>query len=95
MVDGHSSHKSKKTREWARSTDGRLRVFYLPAYSPQLDPDEWAWNNVKSARIGRAGIITLEDLRRKALCALRQLRATTELVLGFFPDLRYISSAEG
>ncbi len=39
------------TKERVRSTDGKLRLFYLPAYSPQLNPGEWAWQNVKDARI--------------------------------------------
>ena len=85
---------------WSGPDDGahgRLRLLHLPAYSFQLNPDEWAWNKVKSARIGRAGITTVEELRNKALCALLRLRETPELVLGFFrdPDLRYISAAEG
>ena len=25
----------------------RLKLFLLPAYSPELNPDEWVWNNVK------------------------------------------------
>lgn len=93
VVDGHSSHKSKKTKEWVRSTGGRLRLFYLPAYSPQLNPDEWAWNNVKSARIKRAGVTSLDDLRNKAMAALQRLQAMPELVRAFFrdPDLHYIT----
>jgi len=94
IVDGHSSHKSRKTKEWVQSTNGRIRLFYLPAYSPQLNPDEWAWNNVKNARIGRAGISSLDDLRSKAVAARERLRAMPELVRGFFgdPDLRYITA---
>jgi hypothetical protein len=40
-------------KEFVASTDGRLRLFVLPAYSPQLNPDEWVWKNVKYDR-GRA-----------------------------------------
>jgi transposase len=25
----------------------RLKLFLLPAYSPELNPDEWVWKNVK------------------------------------------------
>ena len=61
IVDGHSSHKSTKTRQWVASTNGKFQLFYLPAYSPQLNPDEWVWNNVKAAKVGRAGITSAED----------------------------------
>jgi len=94
VVDGHSSHKSKKTKEWVSSTNGQFRIFYLPAYSPQLNPDEWVWNNVKSARVGRAGVVSLEDLRRKVTAALQRPVDLPGIVRGFFgdPDLRYITA---
>jgi transposase len=96
VVDGHSSHKSKKTKEWVASTKGRFQLFYLPGYSPQLNPDEWVWNNVKSARVGRAGIDSHDDLKSKAVGALRRLAEMPEIVRGFFrdPDLRYITACE-
>lgn len=92
IVDGHPSHRAKKTKEWVRSTGGKLRLFYLPGYSPQLNPDEWVWKNVKADRIGRAGVTSLEDLRHKAQSALERLANLPNLVRSFFsdPDLRYI-----
>ena len=47
VVDGHPTHRSKAVKEFVASTEGRLRLFVLPAYSPQLNPDEWVWKNVK------------------------------------------------
>ena len=92
IVDGHPSHRSKKTKEWVLSTNGRLRLFYLPGYSPQLNPDEWVWKNIKADRIGRAGVTSIEDLKNKAEQALMRLASLPELLMGFFRDrnLRYI-----
>jgi hypothetical protein len=42
-------------------------IFVLPAYSPQLNPDEWVWKNVKHDRIGRAGVTNADDLKAKAV----------------------------
>lgn len=93
VVDGHPSHRSKKTKEWVASMDGKLKLFYLPGYSPQLDPDEWVWKNVKHDRIGRAGIESFDDLRNKAMAALRRLADTSSIVMAFFgdPDRHYIT----
>ena len=42
IVDGSSVYKAKKVRAVVENeTDGRLRMFLLPSYSPQLNPDEW------------------------------------------------------
>lgn len=92
VVDGHPSHRSRKTTEWVASTEGKLTLFRLPGYSPQLNPDEWVWKNVKHDRIGRAGIESLDDLRNKAMAALQRLADMPHIVRAFFgdPDLQYI-----
>jgi transposase len=94
VVDGHPTHQAKATKEFLASTNGRLKLFTLPAYSPQLNPDEWVWKNVKHDRIGRASVTSAEDLKSKAIGALRRLQKLPALVRGFFadPNLRYITT---
>jgi transposase len=41
IVDGHPAHRAEATTEFVASTEGRLRLFFLPGYSPELNPDEW------------------------------------------------------
>ena len=52
------------------------------------------WKNVKHDRVGRAGIDSQEDLKGKALAALRRLQKLPHIVRGFFrdPNLRYITT---
>jgi transposase len=92
IVDGHSSHKSKVTKKFVADTEGRLKLFYLPGYSPELNPDEWVWKNIKHDRIGKIGVTSKEDLKAKATNALRRLQKLPNLVRGFFadPNLAYI-----
>jgi transposase len=94
IVDGHPAHKAKATKEFVASTGGRLKLFTLPAYSPQLNPDEWVWKNVKHDRIGRTSVSGLDDLTEKAIAALRRLQDLPGLIRGFFadPHLRYITA---
>ena len=40
VVDGHPTHKAKLTKEYVKSTNGKLTLFFLPPYSPKLNPDE-------------------------------------------------------
>ena len=45
-------------KQYVASTEGRLKLFRLPGYSPELNPDEWVWKNVKvrhEAPVSRAG----------------------------------------
>ncbi|ORT46789.1 hypothetical protein KBI5_23280, partial [Frankia sp. KB5] len=60
--------------------------------APDTNPDEWVWNNVKTAQIGRKMITSVSDLYSNALTALRRLQENSALVIGFFgdPHLAYI-----
>ena len=80
--------------QFAAATEGRLRLFFLPGYSPELNPDEWVWKHVKHDRVGRAGVSGPEDLKAKALAALHRLQRLPDLVRSFFrdPNLRYITA---
>jgi transposase len=93
IVDGHSAHHAKVTSEFVASTKGKLKLFFLPGYSPQLNPDEWVWKNVKHDRIGKTGVTSQDDLKYKAIGVLRRLQKLPRLVRGFFadPSLSYIT----
>jgi len=40
IIDGHPVHKSVAVSRFVASTEGRLQLFYLPPYSPELNPDD-------------------------------------------------------
>lgn len=94
IVDGHPTHRAKITTEFVASTDGRLKLFLLPGYSPELNPDEWVWKNVKHDRIGKTGVASKTELKAKVIGALRRLQKLPALVRAFFtdPHLRYITT---
>ena len=93
ILDGHPVHKAKKVSEFVKEkAHGRLSIFFLPPYSPDLNPDEWVWNNVKNDRISRSVIMSADDLKAKAVGALRRLQKLPDIVRGFLrdPKLAYI-----
>ena len=92
IVDGHPTHKAKKVREYIDSTQGKLRLFILPPYSPELNPDELVWNNLKNHRVGRKMITGPDDLKQKIISCLRSLQKMPHKIKGFFREkhVRYI-----
>lgn len=96
IVDGHPVHRSKAVREYVESTNGKLTLYRLPAYSPQLNPDEWVEKNVKHDRIGRSQITGPDQFKALCVKALRRLQRFPHIVRGFFHDknLAYIAAAE-
>jgi len=47
VVDGHPVHKSALVQQYIESQAGQLQLFFLPPYSPQLNPDAQVWAHVK------------------------------------------------
>ena len=94
VVDGHPAHRARATTEFVASTQSRLRLFLLPGYSPELNPDEWVWKNVKLDRTGKTTVTSKDDLKATVISALRRLQKLPALVRGFFADpcLRYITA---
>jgi transposase len=92
ILDNLSVHKAKVVNEYVASLNGRLKLFFLPGYSPELNPDEWVWKNVKHDQIGRAGIGRKSELFGLVTRALQRLQQLPDIVRGFFrdPSLTYI-----
>jgi transposase len=53
IVDGHPVHRSATVKQWVARQGARLRLFFLPGYSPDLNPDEYLNNDVKANAVGR------------------------------------------
>lgn len=92
IVDNHSTHKARMVKDFVEEAKGKLRLFYLPPYSPQLNPDEWVWRHVKHHRVGRQVVTGPAQFQELVLNSLRRLQKLPATIRGFFyaPDLRYI-----
>ena len=53
IVDCHPVHRGIKVKSWIRKHVSRISLFYLPGYSPELNPDELLNQDVKSNAVGR------------------------------------------
>ena len=94
IVDGHPAHRAKKVKEYVEQLQGKLRLFFLPSYSPELNPDELVWNDVKNNGVGRSLVYGPADLMRVVLGHLRHLQKCPEIIRSFFqhPNTRYAAS---
>lgn len=94
VLDGHSIHTAKRVQEFVAAQGGRLKLFFLPAYSPHLNPDEQVWGHVK-ARVAKRTVTDKPDLIAKLTAALERLRQLPHLIAGFFrhPHCAYILRA--
>ena len=47
IMDGHPVHKANKVIEYIDSKNGKIRIFLLPPYAPDLNPGELVWNQMR------------------------------------------------
>ena len=91
IVDGASFHRSKKVRDFDRSHRKQIRIFFLPGYSPELNPDEQVWNTIKAKEVGKKAPKNKSELRKKVESSLRSLQKKSEKIRSFFqlPSTKY------
>jgi len=91
IVDRGPAHVAKKTKAFVAGLGGKLRLFYLPPYSPDRNPDELVWKHLKADTVGRTSITSLDDFRMKVKSSMLSLQRNPEKVRSFFqkPSLRY------
>jgi transposase len=92
ILDGGSYHRSRPVKDYVASLGGKLQLFFLPPYSPELNPDEQVWNYVKHHGVAKAALRGGKQELRKfvmaRLCSLQKLPWTIRM---FFltPDTQY------
>jgi transposase len=84
IVDGHPAHRAKIVGKYLDSVKDRLRLFFLPSYSPELNPDEWVWNHLKNHGIGRKVVESKSQLKKEVLSHMRRIQRAAALIRSFF-----------
>lgn len=96
IVDRLQAHKTPEVQAWVQAHRERIEVFYLPAYSPELNPVEYLNNDLKGA-VNEAGLppdrLTLRD---RLLGFMRRLLRVPEHVISYFlhPWTQYAAPVE-
>jgi transposase len=77
------------------SLGGKLKLFFLPPYSPELNPDELVWNDVKNNGVGKKMICSGVDLERAVRSRLRLFQKNPARVRALFQEknVRYAAAA--
>jgi transposase len=91
IVDRGPAHIAKKTKAFVERLKGKLRLFYLPPYSPDRNPDELVWKHLKADTVGRMAISDKADFKTKVRSSMRQLQSDPEKIRSFYqkPSLKY------
>jgi transposase len=95
IVDGHPVHRAAAVRDWLAQNQTRIRLFQLPAYSPELNPDEYLNQDVKSNSVGRRRARDVDELITNVRGYLRGTQKQPDIVASYFhaEPVRYAATA--
>lgn len=63
IVDGHPSHKTIIVNTWLEEHKKKIKIFFLPPYSPELNPDEYLNQDIKTNVIGKKRAINKKQMK--------------------------------
>lgn len=91
IVDRLRAHTTPEVAAWLAAHRDRIEVFYLPRYSPELNPDEYLNNDLKG-NVHAAGLPhNKEEVRSRIQQFMRKLLHLPEHVMSYFqhPFVQY------
>lgn len=84
ILDNLRVHHSKLVKKWLAKNTETIEVFYLPSYSPELNPDEYLNCDLKAGVHSGAPARSAGKLKAKAISHLRMLQKRPERVTKYF-----------
>ena len=94
VMDNLKVHHCKPVKEWLRDNGKRIEVFYLPSYSPELNPDERLNADLKHAITTSVPRRTRQGLLEKTTEHMNMVKSSPERVKTYFKDKHVAYAAE-
>lgn len=88
ILDNLPVHHSKIVKAWVAQHSEQIELFYLPSYSPQLNPEERLNADLKQEMGKRVPVRTKSKLRAAANEHMAMLEQNPERVMSYFQDRR-------
>ena len=84
ILDRLRVQRARLARDWLAEHQAAIEVFYLPAYGPELDPDEGVHADLKQAVPRKAPARSKQQLKRAAISHMRKLSKQPERIRSIF-----------
>jgi len=84
IIDSHPVHRSAKVNRWVSKQNEKLTLFYLPGYSPELNPDELLNQDVKANALKRRRPHNRDEMLDDIRSYLRSTQRRPDIVRSYF-----------
>lgn len=91
IMDRLPVHRAAAVKAWLAQHRSQIKVYYLPPYSPELNPDEGINGDIKRSVTAKPPARSRAELRRNLICHMRKLSRLPKRVRSLFqhPTFRY------
>jgi transposase len=93
ILDNLRVHHSKVVKAWLADKTDKIELFYLPSYSPELNPDERLNADLKYAIGSKLAPRTKAKLKAAATEHMQMIQNNPERVKNYFKDPRVAYAA--
>lgn len=84
IVDNLRVHHAKKVKAWEKEHQDRIKLFYLPPYSPEFNPDEYLNQHYKRNANKNHIPLNQKELRENTEKYIQDLSAKPDIIASFF-----------
>lgn len=84
VEDRARPHTAGLVRKFMEENKKRLTIYYLPSYSPDLNPDEKTWRHLKQHELKAHQATSIPELRDLVLAKMRSIQHRPKVVKSFF-----------
>ena len=84
IVDNLRVHHAKAVQEWLAQHKDEIEIFYLPAYAPEHNPDEYLNNDLKQTIKNKPRVKTPDDLVTTTSSILKSIQKRHNRVKSYF-----------
>jgi transposase len=86
IADRHPVHRSRKVARWLGTNIDTIKMFFLPGYSPELNPDELLNQDVKSNSVGKRRAKDKAEMLKNIRGYLRSRQRTPQIIRRYFME---------
>lgn len=86
ICDNAPPHIAKYIHEFVISNKNRIAVYYIPTYSPELNPDEDVWRYLKNVKLKAHQARNKEEFKPLLLNKMRGIQKSPATIRSFFND---------
>ena len=84
VEDNAPSHTAYAVKSFVASQPSRIAIYYLPSYSPELNPDEHVWAYLKAHQLKSHQAQTTKELKQLVKRKMQGIQRKNSLVHSFF-----------